>query len=114
MANKPTLHGRAGRSGQEPYTLTVDIALSRSEPLARLTARLRESAARHEVIRPALPPALRPYVQAGPVDEAGWTLLAANAGVAAKLRQLLPRLEDLLREAGWPPVPLRLKIAGRT
>lgn len=103
-----------GRQGLDPYTLPVDLALSRSEPLARLTARLRESRSRFETIRPALPPALRAFVQAGPVDEEGWTLLAANAGVAAKLRQLLPRLDDLLREAGWPRIDLRLKIAGRS
>ena len=47
---------------------------------------------------------------AGPVDENGWSLLAANAAVAAKLRQLQPRLEDLLRERGWAVSAIRVKV----
>ena len=37
--------------------------------------------------------ALMASVQPGPLDEDGWSLLVANAAVAAKLRHLLPRLE---------------------
>lgn len=44
-----------------------------------------------------------------PIDEDGWSLLAANAAVAAKLRHLLPRLEGLLAQAGLPG-RIRLKL----
>jgi hypothetical protein len=85
-------------------------ALQRSEPLVRLGQLLRDSAARFDAIRPCLPAALAPHVKPGPVDELGWSLLAANASVAAKLRQLQPRLEEVLRERGWQVSAIRVKV----
>lgn len=96
--------------GRPPYALSLDAALARSEPLARLAERLRDSAARYAAVRPLLPPALAEHVQPGPVDEQGWSLLAANAAVAAKLRQLRPRLEEALQQQGWAACTVRVKI----
>ena len=93
-----------------PDALPLHDALGRSAPLALLRQRLRESTARFESLRGALPPALAPHVQAGPLDADGWTLLAANTAVAAKLRQLQPRLEAALLDAGWPAGALRIKV----
>ena len=90
-------------------TLSVEQALSRSPPLAQLSQLLRESNARYDVIRPLLPESLAPHVKPGPVDEQGWSLLAANAAVAAKLRQLQPRLEAELRNRGWQVSAIRVK-----
>jgi len=42
----------------------------------------------------ALPPNLREDVRPGHVDTDGWTLLAAHNAAAAKLRQLLPHLQQ--------------------
>ncbi len=53
---------------------------------------------------------LLPYVNPGPVDAEGWSLLAANASVAAKLRHLQPRLEQALRDGGWPVPLVRIKV----
>jgi hypothetical protein len=61
-----------------------------------------------------LPPALAPHVRPGPLDAEGWTLLAANTAVAAKLRQLRPRLESALLDNGWPPGALRIKVQSAT
>jgi hypothetical protein len=85
-------------------------ALQRSEPLVRLGQLLRDSAARFDAIRPCLPAALAPHVKPGPVDELGWSLLAANASVATKLRQLQPRLEAQLKERGWEVSAIRIKV----
>ena len=85
-------------------------ALQRSEPLARLGQLLRDSNARFDAIRPCLPAALAPHVKPGPVDELGWSLLAANPSVAAKLRQLQPRLEATLKERGWQVSAIRIKV----
>jgi hypothetical protein len=49
-------------------------------------------------------------VAPGPVDEEGWSLLAANAAVAAKLRQIKPRLETILQERGWQVSSIRIKV----
>ena len=85
-------------------------ALARSEPLARLAQRVRDSNARFDAVRSCLPAALAPHVKPGPVDDTGWSLLAANASVAAKLRQLQPRLEAVLLERGWEVSAIRIKV----
>ena len=71
---------------------------------------MRDSKARFDAILPSLPTALALHVRPGPVDEAGWSLLAANAAVAAKLRQLQPRLEEILAERGWQVNSIRVKV----
>jgi hypothetical protein len=93
-----------------PDPLSIGEALQRSEPLARLREALRDSNARFAAIRPAIPRAMRAHVAPGPADAEGWSLLAENASVAAKLRQLGPRFEELLREAGWPVGTVRIKV----
>jgi len=93
-----------------PNALRLDEALRRSAPLARLQQLLQESKARFEAIRPALPAALAASVAPGPINEDAWTLLAANSSAAAKLRQLRPRLETVLRERGWEPSSIQVKV----
>jgi len=93
-----------------PDALRLQQALQRSEPLARLRELLRDSNARFEAVLPCLPSALARHVKPGPVDELGWSLLAANASVAAKLRQLQPRLEAVLKERGWQVSAIRIKV----
>ena len=93
-----------------PDALRIGQALQQSAPLARLQQLMRDSTARFDAIRPRLPATLAPHVKPGPVDDAGWSLLAANASVAAKLRQLQPRLEDVLRERGWQVCAIRVKV----
>jgi hypothetical protein len=85
-----------------PAPTPVAQALREHAGLARLGERLEGSRRRLRLIAPALPGQLADSLQPGPLDEDGWTLLAANAAVAAKLRQLLPRLEALLAQAGLP------------
>ncbi|MEP7299603.1 MAG: hypothetical protein ABI702_25755 [Burkholderiales bacterium] len=93
-----------------PDALRLEQALQRSEPLVRLGLLLRDSNARFDAIRPCLPAPLALHVKPGPVDELGWSLLAANASVAAKLRQLQPRLEAVLKERGWEVSAIRIKV----
>jgi hypothetical protein len=97
-------------SPARPHALPLGQAMSGNVSLARLTALLRESNDRLAAIRPLLPDTLAAHVRAGPLDDSGWSLLAANAAVAAKLRQLQPRLESALRERGWQGSPIRVKI----
>ena len=92
--------------------VAIGDALEGSAALARLALRVRESQQRLSDLAAALPPALRDQVRSGPLDDRGWTLLAANAAAAAKLRNLLPVLDERLRASGWPPRTLRLKTAG--
>lgn len=93
-----------------PAALPVRGALASSPALQTLTARLRASEARMAVVRPRLPAALAPHVRPGPIDEAGWSILAHNAGVAAKLRHLLPDLEAALVEHGLAVPAVRIRV----
>lgn len=93
--------------------LSLSEALGASEPLARLSERLRRSNTFFTAIAALLPAGMAPHVQAGPVDDEGWSLLCANAAVAAKLRQLAPRLEQHLRERGLPVGSVRVKVVPR-
>jgi hypothetical protein len=90
--------------------LRIEQALQQSAPLARLQLLMRDSKARYDAILPSLPAPLAAHIRPGPVDEAGWSLLAANAAVAAKLRQLQPRLEQVLLERGWEVNSIRVKV----
>jgi hypothetical protein len=84
--------------------------LRQNVSLANLSQRLKDSNARFDAIKPLLPGALSAHVKPGPVDDEGWSLLAANASVAAKLRQLQPRLEAALGDKGWQVAAIRIKV----
>ena len=81
-----------------------------SEALTSLVQRMRASQARLDAVLPLLPFAMHGHVKAGPIDEAGWTLLASSNAVSAKLRQLTPTLEAHLRNLGWAGPPVRVKL----
>lgn len=93
-----------------PNALSIDAALRASAPLAKLRESLRDSNARFDAVRAAIPSPMRVHVKPGPVDAEGWSLLAANSAVAAKLRQLAPRFEALLRAGGWTACTVRIKV----
>ena len=88
----------------------LDAALRDCEPLAGLLQRVPQSQALLHTIAPLLPAALRPLVQAGPLDDAGWSLLVANSAAAAKLRQMLPQLQAELQHHGRPVATIRLPV----
>ena len=96
-----------------PGALPIGDALARSAPLLSLRQRVSDSAARFESLRGVLPATLQAHIQPGPIDEESWSLLAANAAVAAKLRHLQPLIESALQQHGWPPRALRVKVVGR-
>lgn len=93
-----------------PAPQPIGEALAGCAPLVRLQTLLRESKARFEAIRPLLPPALATQSGAGPIDDEGWTLLASSPAAAAKLRQLLPRLEATSAQHGWQPSAIRIRV----
>jgi hypothetical protein len=109
MALPRYLSPRGVRASVPSPTPVADV-MRAHDGLARLGERLEASRRRLRVIAPALPGGLTASIQAGPIDEDGWSLLVANAAVAAKLRHLLPRLEALLAQAGLPG-RIRVKLA---
>jgi hypothetical protein len=93
-----------------PDAVPLGQVLDRCEPLLRLQQRLAAANAHMDAVRPFLPPVLSKHVRSGPTDAEGWTLLAANPAVAAKLRQLLPRLEAALRQQGCATSRIRIRV----
>ena len=88
----------------------MDAALRNNEALGSLLQRLRQSKRRLACVAPLLPTTLQAAVQAGPLDETGWSLLVANAAAAAKLRQMMPELAAALQAQGWSDLPIRLRV----
>lgn len=85
-------------------------AIESSEPLVRLAERMRESQQRFDCIRTVLPEPLAGQLRPGPIDADGWTLLACNPAVAAKLRQLVPELQTALTMAKFATLAIRIKV----
>jgi len=100
-------------SAPAPNTLPLAAALGRSEPLSGLLRRMHDSRARLDTVVGLLPETLRPVVRPGPLDETCWVLLVGDSAAAAKLRQLMPALEATLLAAGWPALPIRIKVLPR-
>jgi hypothetical protein len=94
-------------------TVTLATALDRSESLGQLLQRLHDARRRFDVVAPALPAALRADVRPGPVDGTTWTLLAAHNAAAAKLRQMLPDLQQRLLDGGWQGTSIRVRVQPR-
>lgn len=106
---------RSARPGSTCKPMVPDVpplqaALERAEPLVSLLQRLRASQQCLEAVRPVLPAGLIPHVQAGPLDDEGWTLLVANAAVSSKMRQLQPRLMEALARKGLKVNAIRLRV----
>jgi Dna[CI] antecedent, DciA len=96
-----------------PAPRTLADAIDRHDGLASLAKRLAQSDARWAAVRSRLPEPLCEHLRPGPIDDEGWTVLASNAAVAAKLRHLLPHLQSALREQGWPELEIRVRIRAR-
>ncbi|HSV78869.1 MAG TPA: DciA family protein [Ramlibacter sp.] len=85
-------------------------AAQEAPTLARLAQLARESGERLKAIQPLIPAALRAAVRPGPIEGASWCLLVEGNAAAAKLRQLLPLLQDKLNKSGWQVTSIRLKL----
>jgi hypothetical protein len=92
------------------HAITVLQASQDSPTLARLAELSRDSVARLNALDDLIPTALRPAIQAGPIDGDAWCLLLDNNAAAAKVRQLLPALLSHLRVKGWEVNSIRLKV----
>ena len=88
----------------------LTAALSKATPLVSLLQRLEASKQCLDAVRAILPAGLAAHVRPGPLDEEGWTLLAANSAVSAKLRQLQPHLMEALRQKGLKVNAIRVRV----
>jgi hypothetical protein len=91
--------------------VSVEQAMQRAPTLAGLARLADLSAQCLKTVAPLIPAGMRSGVQAGPLNEGQWCLLAANSAVAAKLRQLVPALAAHLRTHGHDVQEIRIKIS---
>jgi hypothetical protein len=90
--------------------LALGSALARDPVLAALLQRQRESNQRLQSLRDCLDHPLLAQLTAGPLDDSRWVLLVPDSAAAAKLKHLLPRMQQVLLSAGWPSRELKLKL----
>ena len=98
------------RQSVVPLARPLVDSLAGDASLASLLARVRASQARLDALADVLPGLLRQHLRAGPLDDDGWTILAANSAVASKLRHLLPTLAETLVAKGWQATSIRVKV----
>jgi Dna[CI] antecedent, DciA len=93
-----------------PEPIALRRALDDNVSLHSLAQRLAESQRRFDAIAPLLPAGLARDVRPGPIDDEGWSVLVSNAAVAAKLRHLLPRLDEALTARSFRALPIRVRV----
>lgn len=92
------------------YAIPLLQAAQESPTLASLVDRMRASSQRLQAVRSLLPAPLRASVQAGPLEDGQWCLLASSNAVAAKLRQFVPALQLHLEKQGLSVAGIRIKV----
>ena len=92
------------------WAIPIAQAVENSSALGYLAEQVQESSRRFKAIESLIPEALRPAIQAGPIDGDNWCLLVTSNAAAAKLRQLSPLILSKLGGRGLKVTSIRLKI----
>lgn len=92
------------------HPVSLHQAAEESPTLARLAQLARESGERLRAIEPSIPASLRASIRPGPIEGTTWCLLVESNAAAAKLRQLLPLLQEKLVSRGWEVTAIRLRV----
>ena len=88
----------------------IDFYLNTSPTLRSLTAQARRAAELQQVFLNSAPPALTQACCVKQLRAGTLTLLADNAAIAAKLRQLTARLLTSYRKQGWQVTSIRIEV----
>jgi Dna[CI] antecedent, DciA len=108
------LSPRYPRALQPRAAVALMQAVEAAPTLARLVSAAKQSQECLLAAGHLLPGALRSGVQAGPIDNGVWCLLAANSAVAAKLRQISPSIVSCVQAKGYMIASIRIKVQMRT
>ena len=92
--------------------ISLDEAMLRCTAVSQLARGLKESKDRYEAVKAYLVHhgKLADYIKPGPVDEKGWCILVTHAAAMSKLKQMVPLLENVLKQHGWVNNKVRLKM----
>lgn len=92
------------------HPVSLQQAAAEAPTLARLAQLARESGERLKAIEASIPVPLRASIRPGPIDGTTWCLLVETSAAAAKLRQLLPLLQQKLNSRGYEVSAIRLRV----
>jgi hypothetical protein len=92
------------------HPVSLQQAAEEAPMLARLAQLARESGERLQAIESSIPAPLRASVRPGPIEGTTWCLLVETSAAAAKLRQLLPLLQQKLNSLGYEVSAIRLRV----
>jgi hypothetical protein len=92
------------------HPVSLQQAAEEAPTLARLAQLVRTSGERYKEIENAIPAPLRASIRPGPIEGTTWCLLVDSNAAAAKLRQLLPLLQQRLNSRGHEITAIRLKV----
>jgi Dna[CI] antecedent, DciA len=86
-------------------------ALEAEPTMAQLAARIRLSQdLLNQVKKTCLPAGLKAHVVAGPIHDGEWCILVKSSAATAKLRNLLPDLEQTVEKLLGRKMTVRLKV----
>jgi hypothetical protein len=97
-------------STRRHHPVSLQQAAEEAPTLARLAQLARESGERLRAVESLIPAPLRASIRPGPIDGSTWCLLVEGNAAAAKLRQLLPLLQQKLVSRGCEVSAIRLKV----
>ncbi|WP_321805103.1 DUF721 domain-containing protein [Burkholderia sp. BCC1993] len=88
----------------------VSEVLNRTDAFAALRAGVEQVASLQRDLAALLPDYLASHVEPGSIKDGTLTLFAAHNALAARLRQVEPRLLADLQKRGWPVSALRVRV----
>ncbi len=110
----PIIKSNSHTMQRRHHAIPLQQAAQESPTFALLASRIQASSERMRAIQSLLPTPLRASVQAGPIEDGQWCLLASSNAVAAKLRQFVPALQAHLQSKGMPVSGIRIKVQSRS
>lgn len=106
----PRLQSMTTASRYNSRVFSLEQAVGEEPTLALLQERIRASKECLEAVQALIPLPLRSQVQAGPLNNGEWCLLVSSASASTKLRQLLPTMQQRMRQNGLEVTSIRLKV----
>lgn len=97
-------------SSRSHQPLTVADMLGRADGFAALRAGVAQMTSLLRDLEQLLPDYLTPHVEPGLIKDGTLTLFAAHNALAARLRQIEPRLLAELQARGWPVAALKVRV----
>lgn len=91
----------------------LDFYLNASDSLRSLTRAAQRNAELHRVLLNSAPPALTQHCRVKQFRDGTLTLLAENAAIAAKLKQLAARLLTAYQKQRWQVTAIRIEVQVR-